>query len=335
MSKVSIKEVAEYSGVSIATVSQVLRNKGRISEATRNKVKKALDTLGYVYNQNAANLRAKKSNQIGLLVHDISNPFYGEMAASLSRVIDDAGNMLFLSNTEGNVDKQERLTKALIQNGAAGIIICASNSTPDRYFDDLKSGSLPVVLVTRHESKDLDFVGTDNVVGGHMATQHLIDLGHKKIAFIGGELGTINRNNRILGYKTALANAGLLYDESLNIPTETSKEAGAHAIEMILSERKDVTACLFYQDVIAHGAMEYLRANGLVAGKDISIIGLDGTEASLSMSPSLTSVSFSAEEMGVKAAQLLFERLNESGPEAVQKIIIEPKLIAGESTGAI
>lgn len=333
MSKVSIKDVAESAGVSIATVSQVLQNKGRISEKTREKVKETLDKLGYVYNQNAANLRSKRSNQIGLIVHDISNPFYGEMAASMSRVVDSKDNMLFLANTEGDVVKQERLTQALIQNGAAGIVICASNETDDSYFSYLKKCHSPIVLVTRHEDKGLSFVGTDNVLGGEMATKHLIELNHKKIAFVGGLYNTTNRDNRVRGYKKALQEAGIEYDSTLNISCDTSKNAGRIEIQKILECRPDVTACVFYQDIIAHGAIEHLRENGVVLGKDMSIVGLDGTEASMNLRPQLTSVSFSATDMGKKAVDLLFDGIG--GSSDIVKIIIQPKLIVGETTGEI
>ncbi|MDE1236015.1 LacI family DNA-binding transcriptional regulator [Vibrio aestuarianus] len=333
MPKVSIKNVAESAGVSIATVSQVLQNKGRISEKTREKVKKTLDELGYVYNQNAANLRSRRSNQIGLIVHDISNPFYGEMAASMSRVIDSKDNMLFLSNTEGDVKKQERLTKALIENGAAGIVICASNETEYSYFEYLKKCRSQIVLVTRHEDKGLSFVGTDNVLGGEMATKHLIELGHKNIAFIGGLYGTTNRDNRVRGYKRALAEACIEYDNTLNISCETSKEAGKVEIRKILQDRPDVTACVFYQDIIAHGAIDYLRENNVDIGQNMSIVGLDGTEASMNMTPQLTTVSFSATDMGKKAAALLFDGID--GNQGIVKIIIQPKLIIGETTHRI
>ncbi|UGA54050.1 LacI family DNA-binding transcriptional regulator [Vibrio sp. VB16] len=332
MSSIGIKDVAKFAGVSNATVSQVLTNKGRISDATRERVKEALDKLGYVYNQNAANLRQKKSNQVGFLVHDISNPFYGEMAASIARVLDKRDNMLFLSNTEDVLEKQEKFTKALIQNGSAGIIICATNDSPDSYFESLKAGKTPVILVTRHSDKEMNFVGTDNIVGGRMATEFLLELGHKRIAFVGGSVGTKNREHRIAGYTSALNKHEIDYDDAINFPTPADKESGVSAIELILQKHKDVTACVFYQDIIAIGAMEYLKANDIIAGKDISIISLDGTEDSMTLSPSLTSVSFSAKEMGEKAGQLLFDKIDGNSTD-LEHIIIQPKLIIGESAG--
>lgn len=333
LSKVNIKDVAESAGVSIATVSQVLGNKGRISEKTRKKVKETLDKLGYVYNQNAANLRSRQSNLIGLIVHDISNPFYGEMAASMSKVLDAKENMLFLSNTEGSVDKQDRLTQALIRNGAAGLVVCASNETTDTYFDYLKSCHVPVVLVTRHQDKGLCFVGTDNVLGGEMATRYLLELGHRNIAFVGGTFNTFNRDHRIQGYKKALDDVGIEYDPTINISCETSKEAGKREIERLLETRPDVTACVFYQDIIAHGAMDYFKEKQIKVGERISIVGLDGTEASMNMTPQLTTVSFSATDMGKKAAALLFDGID--GNQGIVKIIIQPKLIIGETTHSV
>lgn len=332
MSRISIKDVAKYAGVSSATVSQVLSGKGRISEATRAKVQKAFKETGYVYNQNAANLRQKRSNHIGLLLHDISNPFYGEMTAGIAKVVDNHDNMLFLSNSEDLVEKQEKLTKALIQNGAEGIIICASNDTPDDYFNYLKKGKTPVVLVTRHKDKDLNFVGTDNVLAGKIATEHLLSLGHKRIAFVGGEASTRNRKNRLSGYIMALYEAGITYDDQLDIPTASDRKSGREAIIQILNKHPDVTACVFYQDIIAHGAMLYLSTNNIVAGKDISIIGLDDVEESALLSPALTSVSFSAEEMGFEAGELLFDIIDDNNKKP-KTVIVQPRLIIRESSG--
>lgn len=339
MAKIRIKDVAKHAGVSVATVSQVLGGKGRISESTRELVQKSLDELGYVYNQVAANLRSNQSNHIGLLLHDISNPFYGEMAAGVARVMDEKGNMLFLTNSEDDIGKQNRLTKSLIQNGAAGIVICASNDTPRSYFEDLGNGNIPVVLITRHEDKGMDFVGTDNILAGRMATDYLLSLGHKRIAFIGGVEGTRNRENRIIGYRESLIEGGVEFDAEIVLSTGSSRKEGSDAIKQILQNHQDVTACLFYQDIIAHGAIAYLNSEGIKAGKDISIMGLDGIEESSTIYPRLTSVSFSANEMGEQAGRLIFDRMSEANSNisapghSVRKVILQPKLMVGESTG--
>lgn len=130
MSNVTVADIARHLGVSTATVSMTLRNKGRISEHTRQRVLRAIDELGYVYNQTAANLRNKSSNQVGLLLHDITNPFYAEMTAGLSREMEHHDLMLFLANSEESATRQQQFTDSLQRNNAAGMVICATQTTP-------------------------------------------------------------------------------------------------------------------------------------------------------------------------------------------------------------
>lgn len=134
MSTITLADVAAYAKVSTATVSMVLRNRGRISDETRKRVLSAIDHLGYVYNQTAANLRNRSSNQVGLLLHDITNPFYAEMTAGLSQEMERHQLMLFLANSEESADRQQKFVDSLLQNSASGMVLCAARQTPSLFL---------------------------------------------------------------------------------------------------------------------------------------------------------------------------------------------------------
>ena len=210
MSNVTVADIARHLGVSTATVSMTLRNKGRISEHTRQRVLKAIDELGYVYNQTAANLRNKSSNQVGLLLHDITNPFYAEMTAGLSREMEHHDLMLFLANSEESAARQQQFMDSLQRNSAAGMVICRRPAYPPQLFRE------PATAPYAHHSGGAAgagcgdrLVGTDNFLGCQLATEHLIRLGHRHIAFIGGATTSISRSQRLGGYMSKLLEHGI------------------------------------------------------------------------------------------------------------------------------
>ena len=210
MSNVTVADIARHLGVSTATVSMTLRNKGRISEHTRQRVLRAIDELGYVYNQTAANLRNKSSNQVGLLLHDITNPFYAEMTAGLSREMEHHDLMLFLANSEESATRQQQFTDSLQRNNAAGMVICATQTTPRSFFESLQRRRMPTILIVRPvPDVAIDFVGTDNFLGCQLATEHLLKLGHRHIAFVGGNPASISRSQRLGGYMSKLLEHGI------------------------------------------------------------------------------------------------------------------------------
>lgn len=198
MATITLADVAAYAQVSTATVSLVLRNQGRISEPTRKRVLAALEQLGYVYNQTAANLRNRSSNQVGLLLHDITNPFYAEMTAGLSDEMESHQMMLFLANTAESAERQQRFVDSLLQNSASGMVMCAAKQTPALFYESLKRRQIPVIMAVRPPADSgFDYVGTDNFLGIQLATQHLLNQGHRNIAFIGGQEGSSTRAQRL------------------------------------------------------------------------------------------------------------------------------------------
>lgn len=333
MTTITLANVAERAGVSTATVSMVLRNRGRISQATRERVLKALDETGYVYNQTAANLRNRSSNQVGLLLHDITNPFYGEMTAGLSHEMERHDLLLFLANSEESGERQQRFVDSLMRNNACGMVLCAARETPQSFFDGLKRRNIPAIMVVRPLSDpDFDFVGTDNFLGTQMATAHLLKLGHRHIAFIGGSQNSGTRAQRIGGFTSKLLENGISPNADWIVTSQASQSDGARAAEELLCRYPQITAAVCYQDIVALGVMLTLRKMGREPGQDFALVGFDDiTEAAL-VQPALTTVSVAAKEIGRKAGELLFSRI-QGNDEPPKRIILPPALVIRQSCG--
>lgn len=334
MTSITLAQVAQRAGVSTATVSMVLRNRGRISDATRQRVLKALDELGYVYNQTAANLRNRSSNQVGLLLHDITNPFYGEMTAGLSQEMERHDLLLFLANSEESGERQQKFVDSLMRNNACGMVLCAAKETPPLFFETLKRRNIPTIMVVRPlNDVDFDFVGTDNFLGAQLATRHLLQLGHRHIAFIGGSESSVSRAQRIGGYSSKLLEHRIQLNSNWIVTSLASQSDGARVAEALFKRYPEITAAVCYQDVVAIGVMQTLRKMGRMPGKDFALVGFDDiTEASL-VQPALTTVSVAAKEIGRQAGELLYNRI-QGNDEPPKRIILPPTLVVRESCGS-
>lgn len=334
MATITLADVAAHAHVSTATVSLVLRNQGRISDPTRKRVLAALEQLGYVYNQTAANLRNRSSNQVGLLLHDITNPFYAEMTAGLSDEMERHQMMLFLANTAESAERQQRFVDSLMQNSASGMVMCAAKQTPALFYESLKRRQIPVIMAVRPPADSgFDYVGTDNFLGIQLATQHLLNQGHRHIAFIGGQEGSSTRAQRLGGYSSKLLENHIPVRSEWIVSCEATQSSGAHACNELLAAFPQITAAVCYQDIVALGVMLALRQKDKVIGRDFALVGFDDiSEASL-VQPALTTVSVAAREIGRKAGELLFSRI-QGNDEPPKRIILPPSLVIRESCGA-
>lgn len=333
MAKVTVSDLAKECGVSTATVSMVLSNKGRISVETRQKVMNAIEKLGYVYNQQAANFRSQTSNQVGLLLQDITNPFYSELMAGLSHQTEVNALMMFIANSEESTDRQQKFVGAMARNSACGLVLCLARNTPATFIEGLKDLRFPVILVARPSPElPFDYVGTDNFSGARLATDHLLSLDHRNIAFIGGMPDSVTREQRIAGYASRLQEGGIDPDDNWIVSCESTRVAGADAVTALLTRYPQITAVVFHQDIIALGAVQGLRRMGRIIGKDISIIGFDDVPEASLVEPSLTTISVEAREIGRMAGELLLSRLagNQQPP---QTVILCPTLIQRHSCG--
>ncbi len=330
----NINDVAEAAGVSRATVSQVLRGSGRISAETRQRVIKVINEIGYIYNRAAANLRAGHSDTIGIAIDSFSNPFFAELTAGAVRVLEGAGFFPTLVEVEDNAQRQSRFLTMLRENMMAGAILCPTRHMTAKAIGEWQKHAPPTVgLLRKGISETFDHVGVDNAVGGAEATRHLIALGHRAIGFIGGNPGSQSREERLSGWRNALAAAGIAPDERWIEPTESTIAAGSEGIRTLLG-RSAVTAVVCHQDIVAFGVTIGLRQLGLVPGRDVSVVGFDDISSARDWEPPLTTMSVTPGTLGAEAARMLLRRIEE--PEAaLQSVILRPRLIPRASTSAL
>ena len=330
--RVTLDEVARDAGVSRSTVSLVLRDSPLVAEGTRQRVRASMEALGYVYNRGAANLRASRTNTVGLLVCDVSNPFFAELTAGIDQVLDGAGVSTFLVNTNESPEKQERSLLRMRELNVDGVIVCpAAGSSPD-LVERLRRWGMPFVQALRYLSaRDGDYAGSDYQLGMEMITEHLIRLGHRRIALVGGNLVHSALSDRRAGFTNALRRHGLAAD--LIVKSPLNRRASAEAVGALLDRPDPPTAAIGFNDIVAFGMMLGLTDRGLEPGRDFAVAGFDDvSEAALSR-PALTTVSTLPFQIGQEAAQLLLRRVAEPDG-APERVILPTRLIIRESCGA-
>jgi LacI family transcriptional regulator len=331
-SRVTLQDVARHAGVSRSTVSLVLRESPLVAGATRELVQASMEAVGYVYNRGAATLRATRTMTVGLLVCEINNPFFAELTAGVDRVLDAAGIAPFLANTNESVERQDRFLLRMREQNVDGLIVCpATGSTPE-LLERMRRWGMPCIQALRHVSaRDGDYAGSDYELGMEMVTEHLIRLGHKRIAFVGGNRTHSALTARRVGFAAAMRRHGLSPDIVLKVPL--TRRAGAEAVGDLLGRTDPPTAAVCFNDVVAFGVMLGLSDRGLLAGRDFAVTGFDDVpEAPLSR-PALTTVATQPFQIGEEAARLLLRRLDDpTGPP--ERVILPTRLIVRESCGA-
>jgi len=332
--RVTLLEVAHDAGVSRATASLVLRGSDLVADETRARVLASMRKLGYVYHRGAASLRTQRSQTVGLIVPDVTNPFFAEMTVGIEERLDAAQHVVLLGNTAETLSKQERLLAMMQEYRADGVLLCPATGTSAEMIVRLRQWRLPFVLFVRYvEGVDADYVGADNIRGAELATEHLISLGHQRIAFVGGPANSSARRDRLQGYRNALVRHGLPIDPALQLTSPTTREGGHQCIRALLDRAELPTAVLCYNDIVAFGVMLGLQARGRAPGRDVAVVGFDDIAEAALWRPSLTTVAISPRQIGEEAARLLLERV--AAPDAAtRQVILRPKLIVRESSGA-
>ena len=325
--RVTLVDIASDAGVSRATVSLVLRNVPSVAPSTRKRVLQSISRLGYVYHRGAANLRTQRSHAIGLIVSDITNPFFAEIIIAIEDWLGSAGLVTILGNTSENPEKQQRLLKSLSEYPADGILICPTQGSITGVGS--LAGRLPPVVAFTRPLNGVDYAGVDNVAGSELAIDHLATLGHRHIAFIGGPSSLSSAQQRSLGYRQGLQKNGIPFREDLVIEQAPNRKGGFLGLTSALRLSPTPTAAVCFNDVVALGAIEALRSSGKEPGRDFSIVGFNNiADAHFG---GLTTVDTSPAKIGEAAADLLLHRIKE--PTApVRQVILTPRLIVREST---
>lgn len=329
---VTLVDVARECGLSHSTVSLVLRNDPSIPERTRQRVHEAARRIGYVYNRRAAGLRSSQSGIVGVVVNDLTNPYFAEIIAAIQDAMAARGKVVVLSNSAESVERQQQFVDTMREYNVDGIVLCPAAGTSAEFVRSLQAWQMPCILFSRRVAEvEADYVGADNQRVVQMATQHLISLGHSRIAFIGLNQRISTGLERHAGYRQALEDNAIHLDPQLTISCPATREAGMNAIDALLDIPHPPSAAVCFNDIVAFGVMLGLRARGLEAGHDFSVAGCDDIAESVLWRPALTSVAISRQQIGEKVVELLIERLANPG-DNTRVCLIEPRLVARDTT---
>lgn len=329
--RVTHKDVAERAGVSVATVSYVLNNGPRpVAPETRVRVEEAIAELGYYPNELARSLRLQQSSTIGLILPNVMNPVFGEIAHELENICTQEGFLVLLCNSDRQHDREERFIQMLRAKQVDGVVI-TPHREPAALIKPLLQAHIPVIVL-EHDLPDVHCITLDEVQGGRIATEHLIELGHRRIALLRRKPTSALSTQRILGYQHALAVANIPYDPTLVIECDAGQAAGAQAMHNLLARREPPTAIFTHNDVLAMGVLHAIHSAGLRVPEDISVIGYDDITSAAYFSPPLTTVRSPKAEMGVLAGQTILQLVRQKEPLPIQKITLPVELVIRAST---
>ncbi|WP_078408921.1 LacI family DNA-binding transcriptional regulator [Priestia abyssalis] len=332
--KPTIYDIAREAGVSATTVSKVINNKGRISEKTRKKILSIIEELHYQPNVLASAMKGKSTYTIALLIPDMANPVYSEYLKHIEEYGQEHGFSVVMCSTGGSPEKEAKHIALLRQKHVDGFII-ASIFKNEVALKQLMEEEIPLVFFSLQRPElPVASVAGDDYLGGYIATEHLLSLGHRRIGII-AEAATVSGTERTRGYEKALVNAGIEVDESLVIPIKEPTIEGAkqHAKKLLDREQRP-TAIFGCNDILAIGTMLAAKELGITLPDELSIMGFDNTVMCEIVEPQLSSVAPPIQEMGRQAMELLIQQI-EQKDNMKQRISLLPELVIRHSTSAL
>jgi len=308
--RATVVDVAALANVSVATVSNVISNRaGKVSAKTRQRVLDAINTLNYTYNETAATLRSNKSNIIGLVIHDLSNPYYTELLARINRKLAKKGYATILACSDESLESQQEYLHLMQRHNALAVLLCPTWDTTREHLEAWRNLTPTVTFLRPTGSHDSDFIGIDNYQAAYDITHRLIQDGHKNIAFMGGSQNSRLRRQRLQGWKDAHEDCGLDWHESRAVYCASSISAGSKATLALFNADEAITAFVCYQDVVAFGAMNALQYLGKKPGEEIAVTGFDGLSDAEGWLPSLTTAEVQIDLLADNIVERLLNRL--------------------------
>jgi LacI family transcriptional regulator len=317
---VTIREVAEAAKVSISTVSHVINETRYVTPETRARVEAAIKDLNYQHNRLASSLRNQKTQTIGVLLPNNANPFFAEILAGIETTFYSAGYNFIMGNANDDPDRELSYLRVLLSRQVDGVLL-VSTGAYEAALDLLAQQNVPVVMIDRTTSADVDVIGTDNASGGELATEYLIGLGHQRIACVTGPSFLTPSSERVVGYKRAMADAGLPVDKNWIIPGDFHAESGYQATQELLRLDTSLTAVFACNDLMALGVLCALHEAGLRVPQDISVVGYDDIVMASYSVPRLTTIAQPSQSLGQLAAERLVERLQNPDTASRQDVL--------------
>jgi len=307
---VTIRDVANHAGVSPATVSRVLNGGYPVAEIKRTQVEKAVRELGYIRNAHAQALRRTSTGVVGVIIHDVADPFFAEIVAGIQEVAAASGALVVLCNSLRNPDSEIRYLEMLRGQRVDAVVVAGGAFENSSYrkalqqqISDLNRQGTPIVLCGR-SSRSTDAVWPDNRGGAEVLTRHLLESGHRAIAEVMGPPNFSTTKERSAGHRAVLSGAGVTHDPSLVATGHFTRDGGYEATKELLAGRARFTAIFAANDLMAMGALAALRESGLRVPDDVSLIGFDDVPTVRDVVPGLTTVSVPMREMGRRSIRI-------------------------------
>lgn len=329
MARIKIADVAREAEVSAMTVSRVINNKGEISEATRERVEQAVARLGYRPNRLARALSLQRTQTLGIVVPDISNPFFAEIIRGAEDEAWERGYALVVSSTVENLEREARTLRLLEERHVDGVIVCSARLPEAQLFELLK-GHRAALLVNRTAPGSL--AGTlqvDDTHGAMRATHHLLGRGRERVAMLAGPEASYSRQRRVTGYTTALETTGREVKPEYLMSCGPDETGGLEAARTLLGEHPELDGLFCYNDLVAIGALQACRELGVRVPDDLAVVGCDDIRMASLVTPALTTLRVDKQALGRRAVTLLLERF---GPPPEETTVVQkPELVVRAS----
>ncbi|WP_422047849.1 LacI family DNA-binding transcriptional regulator [Shimia sp.] len=328
----TIKDVAREAGVSKSTVSLVLQGSSLVKSETREHVQKVMAEIGYVYNRAAAKLRSGSTGLIGLVINDLRNPFFSELAASLQRSLSQQDYAAVVANTEEDPALQQKMINALIEHGVSAFVICPTYDDSGQALEPIARAGLPAMQVFRRVDNRLDqfpFAAPDYAEGGRLATEHLLSQGAKQIAFVGGLDGRPVTQERVSGYLKVMDERG---QQPVVLTGAATRQFGREQAQVLQERFPEVDGVICFNDLVALGLVASASAQGRLIGAELRVVGVDDIEECAHSAPPLSSVSCRIPEFATHISDTLLGWLTQ-GPAPAPDVRTPVSLMVRASSG--
>ena len=328
---VSIKDIARAAQVSHSTVSRALRDSPLVNPETRALIRKIATEKGYTVSAVARSLVTRRTNTLGVVVTSIADPFVGEVVGGIEEFAHSSGYSVILATCHADPEREQRAVRSFQERRVDGILVTASR-VGALYLPLLREMEVPIVLINNQHPGEFGYhVSIDNPAGACAVTARLLELGHRRIAYIGDRSGLHSDSERCSGYRDTLIGAGISYDDALVAYGDGGPDGGLRAMLQLLGQPDPPTAVFCYNDMSAYGAMRAVREHGLRVPEDVSVAGFDDLFLSSFTDPPLTTVRQPKHEMGRDAAGILLDLLSGGNPTSIIK---HGTLVPRQSTAA-
>ncbi len=328
--RITIADVAHEAGVSPMTVSRVINDKGDVSAATRQRVLAVIERLNYRPSGIARGLATQRTGTLGLVIPDVSNPFFADVVRGVEDMAYDHGYNVFLCNTEEDPAREIDVLRSLEEKRVDGLVLCSSRLSDDELHEVIDRHPGTVLVNRRLAGEPARSVQVDDELGGQLITGHLLEAGHRAVGFLAGPEASHSGRLRAKGYRAALAAAKLPYYADWVRTCAPTVGGGYRAASELLGTHPELTALFCYNDLVAVGALRACDELGQRVPDDVALAGYDDIPLAALVTPPLTTCRVPRYELGGEAVQLLLDQIEGSGDEG-SEIVLTPELVVRAS----